>query len=296
MQRWNHWGSFHLSILLQIMCIGFLVYDGMTYLVLYWGDQTQLLRLLSYSSYIGTIATAPLLCLYANLRHIYPRSHVSSFAWSTALHPRFIIKRIQYLQPESSTVNKPLLFLCIVWSFGVAFYRASIYIFLVDRKTIHTYISIITDGIQTIIWALFCYLLSVLRLSIRRQLYLDITFLLNHVGRVDTCRRRLGASLDELGSVNNLCAFWMIITISLTSLGLVTHTSWNYMLYSKEIQMSTIQFHINLMIWSSLLMVLVLPLMVVGGLDLRQVWQNFLVHICEVRMLCIMKLRIDKLN
>ena len=241
------------------------------------------MRLLSYSSYLLSISAPQILCLLANLRNIVPRTRVSCFTWTTALHPRYVVKRLQYLTPTSGATWKPFLIVCMAWPLFNSLYRACIYIFFVERKTIlHVKITLCTNGIAAVLWGCFCYLVILLRLSICTQLHLDVTFLRKHLGKHDICRNRLGMSLDEYGSLCNLCAMWMIFTVSMNSLGLVTHTGWNYLLYSGTIAMTPTKFHVNLLIWSELLMFLTLPLMAVGGLDLRQIWEDFLTQICAV--------------
>ncbi|XP_072028398.1 uncharacterized protein [Amphiura filiformis] len=281
---WNHRGSMYLSFFILLTSIAFLLYDAMAHIIERWGDQKQLMRLLSYFSFLFNISAVPVICLVANLRNILPRSRISTFAWTSALHPRYIVKRLQYLRPETSTaIKKPFLFACIIWPLFNSVYRACIYFLLVRSYDLHIHITLITNGIVTELWGCFCYLLIILRISIHIQLKHDITFLRKHLGKVDICRKRLGASIDEYGSLCNLCAIWMMLTISMASLGIATHTSWNYLLYSGKIPMNQTKLHINIMIWSEILMVLVLPLMAVGGLDLHWIWEDFLTRICEIR-------------
>ena len=249
------------------------------------------MRLLSYSSYLLSISGPPVICTLANLRNVVPRARVGCFAWTTALHPRYIVKRLQYLRPASGAIWKPFLIVCLLWPSFNSLYRVCIYIFVVEQQT-STRVKIIlcSDGIATIYWGFFCYLVSLLRLSIRTQLYLDVTFLRKNLGKLDICRSRLTASLDEYGSLSNLCALWMILTVLMNSVGVVTHTVWNYLLYSGKTSMNAIKVHVNLLIWSELLMFFALPLIAVGGLDLRQIWKDVLTQIYVVRIVHVSNL------
>ena len=259
----------------------------MKFLIQCWGDETQQMRLMSYSSYLLSISGPLVICMLANLRNVVPMARVSCFAWTTALHPRYIVKRLQYLKPASGTIWKPFLAICLIWPLFNSLYRVCIYIFVAEKKTITFYkIVLCTDGIAAIHWGCFCYLVSLLRLSIRTQLYLDVIFLRKNLGKLDICRSRLIASLDEYGSLCKLCGIWMILTVLMNSVGLVTHTGWNYLLYSGKISMNTTTFHVNLMIWSELLMFFALPLIAVGGLDLRQICKDVLTQIYAVRVIC----------
>ena len=213
-------------------------------------------------------------------------TRVTCFAWTTALHPRYIVKRLQYLRPASGAIWKPFFIVCPIWPLFNSVYRVCIFVYLVERRTkMYNKIVLCTDGIAAIYWGCFCYLVSLLRLSIRAQLYLDVTFLRKNLGKLDICRSRLIASLDEYGSLCNLCDIWMILTVLMNSVGLVTHTGWNYLLYSGKISMNTTLFHLNLMIWSERLMFFALPLIALGGLDLRQIWKNVLTQIYAVRLI-----------
>ena len=243
------------------------------------------MRLMSYSSYLLSISGPPVICTLANLRNVVPIPRVTCFAWTTVLHPRYIVKRLQYLRPASGAVWKPFLITCLIWPLFNSLYRVCIYIFLVERrKSLHVKITLCTDGVTAIHWGCFCYLVSLLRLSIRTQFNLDVTFLRRNLGKLDICRNRLRASLDEYGSLCNLCAIWMILTVLMNSVGLVIHTGWNYLLYSGKISMNATKFHLNLLIWSECLMFCALPLIAVGGLDLRQIWKNILTQIYVVRI------------
>ena len=183
-----------------------------------------------------------------------PRTRVKCFALTTALHPRYLVKRLQYLRPASGAIKKPFLFLCVMWPLFNSLYRAYIYVFLVNGKEVyyvHDYITICSDGVMAVLYGCFCYLMSILRVSIHTQLDLDVAFLRKRISEVDICRRRLGASLDEYGCLCNLIAKWMIFVMSMNCLGLVTHISWNYLLYSGKIPMTVLETNINIMIWSS---------------------------------------------
>ena len=294
--RWNHRGSLFLSIFLQLSCIAFLLYDCSIYLILYWGNKKQLLRILSYSTYLGNLAAIPAICMFANFRNMIPRTRVRCFALTTALHPRYLVKRLQYLRPASGTIKKSFLFLCVVWPLLNSLYRAFIYIFLVNGKEdyyLHDYITLCSDGVIAVIYGCFCYLLSILRVSIHTQLNLDVVFLRKHSSNVDLCRRRLGASLDEYGNLCNLCATWMIFVMSMNSLGLVTHISWNYLLYSGKVSLTVLETNINIMIWSETLMFLILPPMAIGGLDLQHIWEDFLTRICEVNVCLVIFVKLE---
>ncbi len=284
--RWNHRGSIYLSIFLLLICIGFQAYDLITYIIQYWGDETQLMRLLSYSSFLITIAAVAVLCLLANLRNIVPRTRVSSFDWTLALHPRFIVQRFQYLNPETSrAIKKPFLVACMIWPLFNSSYRACIFFFVVNNDNYHYTqfpFVLLTDGIAELIWGWFCYLMILLRTSIRIQLNLDVKFLRSHLGDVDICRQRLSTSMHDYGSLCNLCAKWMILTMSMTAIGAATHTSWNYLQLSGKVAFTPVKIHVNNLIWSELLMFSVLSMTAVGGLDLHRIWVDFQIRICEV--------------
>ncbi|XP_072028399.1 uncharacterized protein [Amphiura filiformis] len=281
---WNHRGSLYLSFFLLLAYIAFLLYDTVIYLIRYWGKQNQLMQLLSYSSYLLNICAIPVICLVANLRNLIPRSHISNFTWTSALHPRYIVKRFQYLRPATyGVINKPFLFVCVIWPLFDSVYRVCIYIFIVKHHDLHTEITLVTNGIVTLLWGCFCYLFNLLRVSIRIQLKRDIIFLRKHLGKIDVCRKRLGASIHEFGSLCNLCAKWLVFTISLNLIGIATQINWNYLFYSQKMLMSRKIYHVNLMIWSERFMFLILPLIAVGGLDLHRIWEEFLTRICEIR-------------
>ena len=106
---------------------------------------------------------------------------------------------------------------------------------------------------MALIYGYFCYLLSILRVSIHTQLDLNVVFLRKHISKADNCRRRLGASLDEYGNLCNLRATLMIFVMSNNSLGLVTHIiSWNYLLCGGKVVMTVLETTINILTWSEI--------------------------------------------
>ena len=295
---WNHRYSAHLSMVLLLACVSFVLYDTLSYLKEYWGDENKLMSVISYFSFlIPVYLIVPLICLIANLRNIIPRSRVDHFSWTTSLHPRYIVKRLQYLRPETrGVIYKPFLFACVVWPVFNSTYRGVIFKVLVRSCDIHIRITLVANGVASLLWGCFCYLVFILRVSIRTQLKLDIVFLQKHVGKLDMCRRRLAASLDEYGSLCHLTAKWMMINICMGSLGLATHISWNYMLFSKKIPLSPTTANLNVMIWSEEIMLLSLTLIAVGGMDLHHIWDDFRARVCEVRQNKIMILHYIKIK
>ena len=249
-----------------------------------WGKRQELVHLISYTTYLVSIGMAPGMCLIANLRNIIPRTRVGCYAWTTALHPRFIVKRLQYLHSGSSgAVKKPFLVICLLWPLFSSTYRVWIYFKLVHQKSNAIGIAVCSGVVMEIIWGCFCYLMMIQITSIRIQLNLDLAFLRQHTGKLDLCRRRLGASLDEYGSLCYLCSIWMIVTISMGALGIASLISREYLVQRYHMNFSKVERHVDLMIWSEDIMCLILPLIAVGGPDLNYIWRDFQRRVYEVR-------------
>ncbi|XP_038047596.1 uncharacterized protein LOC119721589, partial [Patiria miniata] len=291
-RKWNHCGSAVLSLIWPLTLIGLIMYDFCNYLHDYWGHEEQLIRLISYSTFLSFNLSSPLMSLVANIQNMMVDHRWSSrrrgFSWYECLSVRFIVKRLQHLGlGEQGLVYKPYLTVCIVWPVVNGVYRAFIYYIFVVRKSMnsHMQISLATGAVSMVVWGSFCYLMLLMRLSFQKQQRLELSFLWRHAGQVDVCRGRLALYAQDLGSMCRLVSAWVIMVVAVSTWAFTTQISRDYLAISSDLKLknANLVVNINIMIWSENFMFLILPLVALGGFDLNKTWVQFVRNVSQMR-------------
>ncbi|PIK42243.1 hypothetical protein BSL78_20898 [Apostichopus japonicus] len=103
-EPWNHLGSWFLSLLGTFSAIAIILYDATYYLHGLWGEQSQIIHLISYATFMLNLVLYPLLNMICKIRAITQRQ-VPQLSWSTGLNERYLVKRLQYLDIPNRVVK-----------------------------------------------------------------------------------------------------------------------------------------------------------------------------------------------
>ncbi|XP_071796550.1 uncharacterized protein [Asterias amurensis] len=288
--NWNHRGSTILSIIWPLTLLALVIYDFSFYLKNYWGKREQIIRLISYSTFLLFTVSTPLLSVFTSIYNMM-RGRQRNFCWSSVLNIRYIVKRLQYLElVEHGLPHKLFIAVCLLWPCLNGVFRMVIFYDIVQSTSdgVHTQISLDVGLVCMLVFGAFCYLMLLLRISFQKQLHLELAFLRRHEGSLDVCRRRLTLYAGELGSMSMLVFIWIIFIVAVSTWGFTTQISWNYLRMSNTTgstspRQSRIQNHLDFLIWSEDFMFLALPLVAVGGINLNRLWIQLKRGISQMR-------------
>ena len=290
--KWNHRGSTILSVIWSLILIAFITYDSTFYVRNYWGREKDIIRLISYSTFLLFSMLTPVLSLTANVHNIIMDHRGTGwhlgFSWYNALSMRYIVKRLQHLElAEKGLPHKAFLAVCLIWPCLNGVYRMVIYYAIVKSNNLnyHTHISLLVGMVSMMVFGAFCYLMLLLRLSFQKQQRLELAFLQRHAGALDVCRRRLAMYAGELGSMVRLVSIWIIFDFTVSTLAFTTQICWNYLMMNPDLMIRnvSIEYNIAVFIWSENIMFLTLPLIAVGGIDLNRLWVQFKRRVSQMR-------------
>ncbi|XP_022092730.1 uncharacterized protein LOC110980401 [Acanthaster planci] len=290
-RKWNHRGSAVLSFIFPSVLICLILYDFFFYLRDYWGQKQQLIRLISYSTFLTFNMTSPFLSVVANVRNVMMdhrwMTRRRGFSWYECLGLRYIVKRLQHMGLEAGMAYKPYLAVCVIWPALNGGLRIAIYYLFVVHKSmdVHIQISLATGFVCMLAWGGFCYLMLLMRLSFQKQQRLELAFLWRHKGQVDVCRGRLRLYAEDLGSMCRLVSGWVIVVVAVSTWAFTTQICWDYLVISTGLKFKNadLELQINLLIWSENIMFLVLPLVAVGGFDINKLWVQFVRSVSQMR-------------
>ena len=126
------------------------------------------------------------------------------------------------------------------------------------------------------IYASFWYYVLVTRRALTAEFNLVLVFVKRNEGNLDWCRRRIVEINHEFCVLRGVLARLMPFIMATAVLGLTVHISWNYNVYSEDKEnLANENLIINIFIFSEKFMLLILPLLAVGGLSIDHVWLQF---------------------
>ena len=253
------------------------------------GD-TSSMPIISKAVFLTFISLIPVLILTANVINVimnqkHPKLVLDSgFGWYRALSVRYIVKGLQHLDlGERGLPHKAFLGLCLIWPCVNGAYRFGIIyglVGVVDEEEVHVQITSNVGMVGMLVFAAFCYLMVLLRLSLQKQFLLEIEFLRKHVGDVDLCRRRLALFAEGFASICRLVSVWFNIIIAVSTWGFTAQICLDYFVLTKATESPThqeivIMHTIKALIWSVNSMFVLLPVIAIRGIDLKPLWMQY---------------------
>ncbi|XP_022092505.1 uncharacterized protein LOC110980272 [Acanthaster planci] len=287
-REWIHRGSTVLSIIWVLILFGFTLYE-MTLRIKYLGGQKkELVPFINFATHNIFNMSIPAFVLLANVRHLRMDRRrlrrVEGFRWWKALSIRFIVRRLQHLEMRNRRMpHKAFLIICLVWPLFNGMY--SLILFVTRLKSSEeTVVSLVFSVLCMIVWGVFCYLVLLLRLSFLQQQRLELGFLWRHAGKLDVCRRQLSMYVEDLGCLRQLVSGWIIVVVAVSSWAFSSMLYWEYVVISSRLKVKRDYFfEFNFNLWSTNIMFLSLPLLAVGGMELKGMWSRFKYSISQMR-------------
>ncbi|XP_071813249.1 uncharacterized protein [Apostichopus japonicus] len=275
--HWNHPGSWLLSIIILFTTIGLLINEFRRTINTKFGNPKKLLHLLSYTAFLCKVSIVPIMSLSSKLRSAFSGRGPGS--WATAINARFIVRRLQFLDPaKNGYPGKIFLVACLVWPVLCAVFRCYVILGLSNKQTTEDALSCIIAGLAQFIWGCFVFLIYLMRRSFQIQLDLVLRFLKTMEGQTELCQRVLRQVTEDFRCFRHCVRIYMTAVIPLCVLGITTNLTWQYMLHATDAKPSeslNTQKYINIMIWLEISMFICLGAVAVGGIDAKHIWEMF---------------------
>lgn len=287
---WNHIGSWLLSLVIIFAAIIIVMYDAVYYISSLWGEQKQIIHVISYATFMVNLALYPVLNIASKIRTC-SQGKVPLLSWSTTLNARYMVKRMQYLGPNGAGASgKLFLFLGYGATLFHTIYRGKFYIDLCHTFSWHSGISVLCGGAIMFIFVNFQYLMYLTRLSLQRHFYLVNKFIEKHQGDLNRCRYILGSAVQDFSCYRQFVAVYMALFIPTSTWAITTHVTWQYFIGSKH-HNSTYpddpvwgyESTINILIWVEICTFLFTSLWATGGMDVTYMWKRLRLRVLTIR-------------
>ncbi|XP_054763310.2 uncharacterized protein LOC129269879 [Lytechinus pictus] len=292
LKSWNHRGSGILSMFLLVTYLSLILYDAGHYGSIYWGKKEDLIRYISYMSYLIFAASTPAVCLLALIRNAVTNPAQCFSQWPRTLDIRYVVRRLQYLDLERRGLpNKPFLLACTVFPLLIAIYRLMFYVVLLKTSVkFQRYLACATTAIGLSLYGFFSYFIYLMRISFKAHLKLDIHFIRNHVGQLDVCRAKMSTTVQDFLNLRQLANGFMVMVCGVTTWAIATQITWNYLLFSgvyldpNESRYNwSIQMYINGLMAMENTLFFLLPCFAIGGFSVNIIWIRFRYRLLELR-------------
>ncbi|XP_071491908.1 uncharacterized protein [Diadema antillarum] len=282
---WNHRGSGVVSVFLLCLYTFLVLYDIIFFASLFWGRQKDLLRYISYMTYLIFGSSVPFLCIFALIQNI---ANIAPFAyWPHALDSRYIVRRLQYLDlPERGLPNKLFLVACVGGPLFIVIFRLLFYTVIIStvKFSLRTYLVMINYLCVLTLYGVFSYTIYLLRISFEPQLRLDVSFVRQHVDHLDLCRAKLASTVQDFKTLRQLTNGFMVMVFGLLTMSVATQVTWIYILLSHDCKLNLMtDMYINALVAIENLTFFCLPCFAIGGASINFIWVRFRYRLLELR-------------
>ncbi len=280
------------------------------YMIKFWGRAHYITHLLSVFTYETILLEVALVCTVSNtMRYIHWAPEKKTSSWWEVLHQDYIARRLVCL--TSAQFRLPgVLFLSFttVWILIINSLHIKNAIAIVStlennttqnntqttahihdlRFTLFKSVVIVGSSIVGLpLFACFWYYVLVMRRALTAEFNLVLVFTKRYEGNLGLCRRRIAEINHEFCLLQRFLSGLMPFIMASAVLGITVHITWNYEVYSgSKIYLANNNLLINIVIFNEKLLVLILPLLAVGGINIDDVWVQFNYALSRQRSCC----------
>ncbi|XP_022105781.1 uncharacterized protein LOC110987393 [Acanthaster planci] len=277
------------------------------YLYEFWGQLRGVTHLVSFLAYSVILVGVAFVCMASWTMHYFSRLPGKAGHWYNMLHVDYVARRLRCLSGSKLRLPASLfLTFSMVWAVVNVFFQVLNvvqYLISTDNSTsscteglnkesagnliespdyhgfllVKTVLGVVTAVLCLPSYASFWHYVLVIRQGLTAELNLVLVFIKHNEGRLDWCRRRIVEIHRELAVLRHVMAGLMPFIVASGVLGVTVHISWNYNVYSDNKRcLAEENLLINIFIFSEKFMVLILPLVAVGGLNVDHIWFQFM--------------------
>ena len=273
-----------------------------SHVVEFWCEIQNLTRFVSFISYALKPLVVSLICTVSSGINFIRRAPAKRGGWLEMLDVDYAARRLRCLSGRKlNTPAVTFLILSMVWAMinislqVVNLVRSPKWSDSHDLNSSHSQseISIEEGGNHLVgllknllgvfiaviglpMYTFFWYYVLVMRNGLAAELNLVLVFIKRNEGQLDWCRRRIAEIHYEFGVLRQVVAWLMPFIVASGVLGITVHITWNYTIYSQsQKDVANDNLLINILIFSEKFMLLVVPLLAVGGLNIDHTWLQF---------------------
>ncbi|KAJ8037278.1 hypothetical protein HOLleu_18058 [Holothuria leucospilota] len=243
------------------------------------GGTTELVLEITYFLFIASNSFAVLCCKFKCTFS----DQLSLFGWASMLNARYIIKRAQLLDMQSSGLpGKFFLFLCIFWPLINSCLRCVMFLTFTEPQEGVTYIRALMTCIVGLLlmetWGIFTYILYIVRISFQRHFSLLLSFVEEREGQIDICRGVLLEVITDFAYFRRFTKAYILIMLPVAFIGMASNLSWGYLMDNgcgKNEEVAMVQTFISALAWSQIIMGVFLFMCAQGAVDIMYLWDNF---------------------
>ena len=284
----------NLPILMFLVCT---IVALFWYMIKFWGIFRYITHLLSVLSYEAILLEVALICTVSNtMRYIHRASGKKNSSWWQVLHQDYIARRLLSLTGTQFRLPGVLfIFFTTVWILAINALHVlngiQILSAAMDNKQSYTpttarrelaftlfklVVIIGTSVVGLPLFACFWYYVLVMRMALTAEFNLVLVFIKRYEGNLALCRRRIAEINHEFCLLRRVLTFLMPFIMASAVLGITVHITWNYEVYSgTKMYLANENLLINIVIFNEKFLVLILPLLAVGGINIDDVWVQF---------------------
>ncbi|XP_077996988.1 uncharacterized protein LOC144450266 [Glandiceps talaboti] len=300
-----------LTMLWLLVPVSLLIYDWLNRLYWSWGIRCLLLYTLSYSTYLLPLLVVACMRIISKFYESKPSTEHS---WPYTLTTDHILPRLKVMDLKKF---KGFGYLCISFAVVCIGFELAYNIYdltgqrdtcenenpddVINTTDVTKTTMTPTTGIKTssrsparvligllgcfvgeLMFASFCYIVYLLKQSLRAEMTSCLYFLKHNIENVDICRQRIMATYLDFLRLQRLISVWLVFQFSLSIFKVSCQIYWNYWVYNAH-RCLLAALLINIMIWMEITMFLFLPPLAVGGFSIAYLWDDYKLNI---RRLC----------
>ncbi|XP_054750388.1 uncharacterized protein LOC129256101 isoform X1 [Lytechinus pictus] len=280
------------SMLFMIVLTVGMCYMTVLYFCYLFGREDEVMHLTSFMSFSISLSSVALICVYGKVRYYFNgygkrldmENIQVNWGWSEMMHQDFMTRRLQYLCGPTGfhLPGIPFHVACLLWPvvnmvFEIVYFNSLSQLQPVINL-MFAIIEVLSVTAGMLLYGVFCHTIFHLRCSFEIECNLLLAFFIENEGYLDRCRMRLAETYRDYRIFQSAVRSWVAFIVSIGILGLTIHLSWNYDVYSgnEKLNISSKDLILlNVLIFSEKLMIISLPVIAVGGMDLSYLWRHF---------------------
>ncbi|XP_041457308.1 uncharacterized protein LOC121409441 [Lytechinus variegatus] len=281
-----------IAVLYLLLTCALLTYDFQTYFRNFWGKKSDILHLVSYSTYLFQVMVIPFACLFSRICYMIMGTR---YRQGYPLFRGFLSKRVKILTGSrfgAKGLSWFRLVCFLAWPITNATLRlANDYRIRSNCRShlkVYREVSHWSALIGYIFYGCFCYLIHIERVSFQCEVRQISKYARDQASakNIDGVRRRILSFYEHYHILRRLIRCWMAFTMVVATWGLTAHLTWNYLIYSN---MDVHDPHrtpdlirsLNILVSAQKVMFFVVPCIAIGGLNLEHVWKRLKYEIAK---------------
>lgn len=309
---------FLISLSVQLFMTISSALSAMFYLYCYFGKMDHFLRFVAFLCYWPSLISAQLICIVALLKRRFNRaSREDEITWVTVFSESSCASQFPSL-PPSRVLRLPKIgvFVCLFIPFPVFIVTARMAMFFNLNDDCRNWLQCAWTAFESIhvcFFAAVCYFLYLKRVILEESCKKTADYIKKHAGEMDLCLNKVRRLFKDYIQLRRLLLPWLTFVLFNATFGITVVVTWNYHLIFPNGNQTTAMLTIetaegkgdnphsicpyscdqisfledkhyvyiiyNMLVACRHLMTAVLSFFVVGGMDLKYIWDRFRIKI-----------------